>query len=195
VNPDPRGFPEFLIEFLADHILKVQQNTRDLSAPCLDQLPECMQVRVGLQRGFGLWGNHSASFLPWVNTRWFPRMEHVLDTVLADPLGVGPVHSGQASCLFPSNNTKELEPHHCTYHISCLCRQTVKHLSKSSWAILCSYAMRFKLWNWPRYEVRLEELGVLVIMMTVSKMVIDAHALHWGLVLEAFIKNIKISFM
>ena len=56
--------------------------------------------------------------------------------------------------------------------------------------MLCSYAMQFKLWNWPLYEVRLEH-GVLVIVMTVSKMVIDLHALHWGLVSEAFIKEIK----
>lgn len=59
--------------------------------------------------------------------------------------------------------------------------------------MLHSSAMQFKLWNWPLDKVRLEEHGVLVIMMTISKMVIDAHALHWGLVSEAFIK--KISFM
>lgn len=28
-------------------------------------------------------------------------------------------------------------------------------------------------------------------MLAVSKMVIDSHALHWGLVSEAFIKEIK----
>lgn len=53
--------------------------------------------------------------------------------------------------------------------------------------MLHSYAMQFKLWNWPLYEVRLEEHG----MLAVSKMVIDSHALHWGLVSEAFIKEIK----
>lgn len=53
--------------------------------------------------------------------------------------------------------------------------------------MLRSYAMQFKLWNWPLFEVRLEEHGVLA----VSKMVIDSHALHWGLVSEAFIKEIK----
>lgn len=50
--------------------------------------------------------------------------------------------------------------------------------------MLCSYAMWFKLWNWPLYEIRLEGHSVLVIMMTVTKMVTDAHTLHWGLLSE-----------
>lgn len=53
--------------------------------------------------------------------------------------------------------------------------------------MLHSSAMQFKLWNWPLDKVRLEEHGVLVIMMTVSKMVIDAHALHWALYQRLFL--------
>lgn len=71
-------FPEFLqVSWFAEGVWPVSE-------------PQCQLLTLG-----------EYFMVPKVPSSTSAVKEHILDKVLADPLGVGPVHSGRASCFVP----------------------------------------------------------------------------------------------